>query len=69
MIKLDEIEIKCDYCGAKITPGTRPDGYPNAVGFELKDGTIITVCYHCICSLPGNPKMQKWIDSYRGKTK
>ena len=41
-------KIYCIECGREITLGTRPDGLPNGVGFELEDGTIIPVCSDCI---------------------
>ena len=50
-IKQFEFETKkiyCTVCGREIIPGTRPDGLPNGVGFELEDGTIIPVCDECI---------------------
>ena len=58
-------KIKCDYCGSEFKPGNRPDGYPNGVGFQLHDGSLINMCYHCICILPGDIKMQKWLENFR----
>ena len=37
--------IKCD---KTFTPGNRPDGIPNGVGFQLQDGTIVHYCADCI---------------------
>lgn len=59
------VKIKCDYCGSDIKPGNRPSGEPNGVGFELGDGSIITMCYHCICCLPTDKKLQKWLEGFR----
>lgn len=40
--------VRCDECGKKITPGTRVDGLPNGVGFQLADGSIYNVCTECL---------------------
>ena len=40
--------IYCDDCGSKIEPGNRPDGVPNGVRFQYKDGTSVDVCAACI---------------------
>ena len=58
------MKIKCDYCGSVIKPGHRPTGEPNGVGFHLEDGKILSMCYHCICCLPNDSKMQKWLEQY-----
>lgn len=59
------MKIKCDYCGSVFKPGNRPDGYPNGIGFQLEDGHIINLCYHCICNLAVDSKMQKWLEHYK----
>ena len=58
-------KIKCSYCGCEIKPGNRPTGEPNGVGFQLADGTVISLCYHCICNLPTDTKMHKWLEKFR----
>ena len=42
-------QIKCDVCNKLINAKFRPDGSPNIVGFGKDDGTIVNVCYGCIC--------------------
>lgn len=59
------MKIKCDYCGSTFKQGNRPDGYPNGVGFQLQNGSLINICYHCVCTLPTNTKMQKWLEDFR----
>ena len=43
--------IKCDECGKEFEVGSRPDGLPNGVGFQLEDGTIWNVCAECIVKI------------------
>lgn len=63
------MKIKCSYCGSTFKSGIRPNGAPNGMGFKLEDGTVIDLCYHCICNLGGNdPKMVKWLENF-GKEK
>ena len=58
------MKIACSYCGSVFEPGNRPNGAPNGMGFQLEDGCIINLCYHCICNLADDPKMQKWLENY-----
>lgn len=39
--------IKCDACGHRFTPGNT-NGLPNGVGFQGKDGKVITLCQKCL---------------------
>ena len=41
-------EIRCMRCGKTITPGNRPDGIPNGVGFEIEHGVVINICAECM---------------------
>lgn len=42
--------VKCNNCDSIIdTP--RGDGLPSAVGFEMKDGGIVTLCADCLIKL------------------
>lgn len=44
--------IKCDKCNNNISDVIqRGDGLPNAIGFELEDGRVITLCADCISKL------------------
>lgn len=40
--------IRCDECGKRITPGTRTDGLPNGIGFQLADGSTYNACTECL---------------------
>lgn len=40
--------VKCNECGMLIIPGSRPDGLPNGVGFQMQDGSIYNLCCNCI---------------------
>ena len=54
------MKIACSYCGSVF----EPNGAPNGMGFQLEDGCIINLCYHCICNLADDPKMQKCLENY-----
>lgn len=43
--------MKCDNCKKVFVAGNRADGLPNGIGFEMKDGTVITLCAECIIEL------------------
>lgn len=43
--------MKCDKCKNEFAAGNQTDGTPNGVGFEMADGTIITLCNRCIKKL------------------
>lgn len=43
--------MKCDNCKKEFVAGNRGDGIPNGVGFQMKDGTVITLCAECIIEL------------------
>ena len=43
--------MKCDKCKKEFTSGNRADGTPNGVGFELQDGSVITLCAACLMKL------------------
>lgn len=43
--------MKCDNCKKVFVAGNRADGLPNGIGFEMKDGTLITLCAECIMEL------------------
>lgn len=43
--------MKCDNCKKGFVAGNRADGIPNGVGFQMKDGTVITLCADCIIEL------------------
>lgn len=51
--------MKCAKCGKSFEAGTRPDGLPNGVGFELQDGRIIKICADCITALGGMNDAQR----------
>ena len=55
----EKIKIKCNECKKEFYPGNRPDGLPNGVGFETKDGSIINVCSDCIIKLGTNLRKDK----------
>lgn len=38
---------KCRECGETISALERPNGEPNALGFELEDGSIYWICIKC----------------------
>ncbi len=63
--------LKCDMCEATFVPGNRSDGTPNGVGFELEDGSRLTVCSSCIERTSDNPKyFDDFIEAWkRGKGK
>ena len=42
-------QIKCDCCNKWIRLRLRPEGIPNIVGFGRNDGTVVNICYGCIC--------------------
>lgn len=42
-------KIKCDVCNKLINAKFRPDGTPNIIGFGHEDGSIVNICYGCIC--------------------
>lgn len=44
-------DIKCAGCGKIIVPGNGPNGLPNGLGFQLKDGRVINVCADCIVAM------------------
>ena len=55
--------MKCDRCGKVFTPGNRPDGVPNGVGFMLRNGKQITVCADCVEAVgKGDKAAKKWLD-------
>lgn len=43
--------MKCDNCKKEFEAGNRADGLPNGIGFELQDGTLITLCAECLMEL------------------
>lgn len=43
--------MKCDKCKKEFIPGNKADGTPNGVGFELQDGSVITLCAACLMKL------------------
>ena len=43
--------MKCDNCKKEFVAGNRADGIPNGVGFQMQDGTIITICAECLMEL------------------
>jgi len=43
--------MKCDNCKKGFVAGNRADGIPNGVGFQMTDGTLITLCAECIIEL------------------
>lgn len=43
--------MKCDKCKKEFKAGNRADGLPNGVGFEMEDGTVITLCAECLMEL------------------
>ena len=40
--------ITCNGCGHKFTPGRRPDGLPNGMGFIAEGGKAINMCADCL---------------------
>lgn len=42
-------QIKCDVCNKLINAKFRPDGTPNIIGFGLEVGSVVNICYGCIC--------------------
>ncbi len=42
--------ISCDKCESIIVSGNT-NGLPNGVGFELQDGSVITLCAACLMKL------------------
>lgn len=43
--------MKCDNCKKEFKSGNREDGIPNGVGFQMEDGTTITLCADCLIEL------------------
>lgn len=43
--------MKCDKCKKEVSTKPRKDLRPNAIGYELEDGTEITLCYECLMKL------------------
>lgn len=40
--------IECNVCKRKFSPGNRPDGLPNGLGFQLEDGSVFNMCADCL---------------------
>ena len=40
--------MKCDCCGKVFEAGNRADGIPNGLGFQLRDGGMVTLCADCL---------------------
>lgn len=59
------MNIKCDGCEAVFKPGNRPDGHPNGVGMQTRDGKLINLCYNCVCKVGRNPKYLDEIIKYK----
>ena len=57
-------KIFCVDCGKEIIPGNRPNGLPNGVGFETKEGKIINVCTDCLIAI-GKKKKEEGSDGIR----
>ena len=51
--------MRCTKCGKEFEAGTRPDGLPNGVGYELEDGREINVCTDCILQTTPD-QMKTW---------
>lgn len=45
------MKIKCDNCGNEFEIGSRPDGLPNGIGYQLQDGTIYNICTDCVIKI------------------
>ena len=43
--------MRCDNCKKVFVAGNRADGLPNGIGYEMIDGTLITLCADCIMEL------------------
>lgn len=48
---------KCNQCGKTFEPGNYPDGMPNGITFEFKNGKTYTMCHDCIVEM--NETMEK----------
>lgn len=49
---------KCTNCGSRYPIGNT-NGMPNMIGFKLKDGKTINLCYKCMITLGSLPDDKK----------